>query len=100
MLIDYVKISVMRSSYASGILNRSITCKSQYFISANVFNAVAHKSQDPCFHVFVMEVGVLTFAAHCTLPKGAISNQPKLTVGQFSSAIIRLSEKKNHSKTE
>jgi len=31
-----------------------------------VFCTVSHKSHDPCFHVFLMETGVMTFVAHCT----------------------------------
>jgi len=27
---------------------------------------VGHKSNDPCFHVILMEAGVMTFDAHCT----------------------------------
>jgi len=27
---------------------------------------VGHKGHDPCFHVFIMEEGVMTFVAHCT----------------------------------
>jgi len=29
---------------------------------------VGHKSHDPYFHVFLMEAGVMTFVAHCTVP--------------------------------
>jgi len=32
---------------------------------------VGHKSHDPCFHVFLMEAGVMTFVAHCTLSVAA-----------------------------
>jgi len=28
---------------------------------------VGHKSHDTCFHVFLMEAGVMTFVAHCTV---------------------------------
>jgi len=28
---------------------------------------VGHKSHDPCFHVFLMEAGVMTFVAHSTM---------------------------------
>jgi len=27
---------------------------------------VSRKSHDPCFHVFLMEAGVMTFVGHCT----------------------------------
>jgi len=27
---------------------------------------VDHKSHDPCFRVFLMDAGVITFVAHCT----------------------------------
>jgi len=27
---------------------------------------VSHKSHDPCFHVLLMEAGVMTFVTHCT----------------------------------
>jgi len=27
---------------------------------------VGHKSHDPCFHVFLIEAGVMTFVTHCT----------------------------------
>ena len=30
---------------------------------------VAHKSHDPCFHTFLMDAGVMTFLAHCTLSR-------------------------------
>ena len=28
---------------------------------------VGHKSHDPCFHVFLMEIRVMTFVTHCKL---------------------------------
>jgi len=28
---------------------------------------VGHKSHDPCFHVFLMKAGVMTFVDHCTV---------------------------------
>jgi len=31
---------------------------------------VAHKIRDPCFRVFLIEAGVITFVAHCTFVTG------------------------------
>ena len=34
---------------------------------------LGHKSHDPCFHIFLMEAGVMTFVDHCTLGKANLS---------------------------
>jgi len=35
---------------------------------------VGHKSHDPCFHVFLMEAGVMTFVVFCTWCRTSITN--------------------------
>ena len=37
---------------------------------------MGHKSHDPCFHAFLMEARVMTFAAHCTV----IQHRPNKTL--------------------
>jgi len=38
-----------------------------YETTPRLNSTVGHKSHDPCFHVFLMEAGVITFVTHCTL---------------------------------
>jgi len=37
-------------------------------LAGRTVSTVSHKSHDPCFRVFLMEAGVITFVAHCTHP--------------------------------
>jgi len=48
-----------------------------------LYCTVDHKSHDPCFRVFLMEAGVMTFVARCTF-----EGQPIYYHFYFSSALL------------